>query len=210
MHRLLLAAQLAGTLAVLAWLPGNLPKLAAMIVIGWAGFRPLARRELALAAAVCALMSAMNVGALRQGVFSFAHPDLLGMPVWEFLMWGFYVLHVIRMVGGPAPRDRPWVAFGLAIAFAIPFATVSDQGLLLATTAGMLAVAVVVFHEKLDLAYIGYTIVVGALIEYTGVWSGQWSYPGTPPGGVPLWFVPMWGGVGLFTRRLALPIARRP
>jgi hypothetical protein len=67
----------------------------------------------------------------------------------------------------------------------------------------------VFFHEKLDLAYAGYMILVGALIEYTGVWSAQWGYPGSPPGGVPLWFITMWGGVGLFTRRLVLPILRR-
>jgi hypothetical protein len=52
--------------------------------------------------------------------------------------------------------------------------------------------------------------VLGALIEYTGVWTGQWHYPGRHLGGVPLWFLPMWAGVGLFTRRLVLPLSRSP
>jgi len=51
---------------------------------------------------------------------------------------------------------------------------------------------------------------MGAIIEYTGVWSGQWLYPGHPWSGVPLWFMPMWGGVGLFTRQLLAPMARAP
>jgi hypothetical protein len=129
--------------------------------------------------------------------------------VWEFFMWGFYVLHLIRMVDGPAPAGKPWLPLGLAIAFAIPFSTIADAQLLLLATAIILGVALAFFHERLDLAYTGYMILVGALIEYTGVWSGQWGYPGDPPGGVPLWFVTMWGGVGLFTRRLVLPILRR-
>jgi len=73
----------------------------------------------------------------------------------------------------------------------------------------ILAVALAAFHQRLDLAYAGYMILVGALVEYTGVWSGQWGYPGDPPGGVPLWFLTMWGGVGLFTRRLVVPLLHR-
>ena len=61
----------------------------------------------------------------------------------------------------------------------------------------------------MDFAYVAYMVILGALIEYTGVWAGQWSYPENPPGGVPLWFITMWGGVGLFTRRLVLPLMRR-
>ena len=45
---------------------------------------------------------------------------------------------------------------------------------------------------------------------------GNWSLapggddgPGDPPGGVPLWFITLWGGVGLFLWRLALPLLRR-
>jgi len=41
------------------------------------------------------------------------------------------------------------------------------------------------------------------------VHSGQWGYPGNPPGGVPLWFITMWGGIGLFMRRLIVPILER-
>jgi hypothetical protein len=202
-------AQLFGTLLVLAAVPGNALKLAGFAVIWATTFRRLTRAELVLFVLVCALFTGMNAGALQQGVFFFNHPDLLGMPVWEFFIWGFYVLHLIRMVDGPAPEGKLWLPLALAVAFAIPFSTIADAQMLLLATAIILGVALAFFHERLDLAYAGYMILVGALIEYTGVWSGQWGYPGDPPGGVPLWFVTMWGGVGLFTRRLVLPILRR-
>lgn len=204
-----LTFQLVGTLGVLAFLPGNLLRLAGFLVLWTATFGRLSRAEGTLFVVVCALFTAMNLGALQQGVFYFTDPDFLGMPVWEFVMWGFYVLHLLRIVDGPAPAGKLWLPLALAIAFAIPFSTIPDARLLLLATAIILGIALAFFHERLDLAYTGYMIFVGALIEYTGVWSGQWGYPGNPPGGVPLWFVTMWGGVGLFTRRLVLPILRR-
>jgi hypothetical protein len=53
-------------------------------------------------------------------------------------------------------------------------------------------------------------VLLGAVVEYTGVNAGQWSYPGDVPGGVPLWFATMWGGIGLFFRRLILPLVELP
>ncbi|MCC6610760.1 MAG: hypothetical protein IT515_13935 [Burkholderiales bacterium] len=203
------AAQLVGSLIVIAAVPGNAAKLLALLAVWALTFGRLTRAEAVCFVLVCALFSAMNLGALRQGVFFFTHPDFLGMPVWEFFMWGFYVLHLLRMAGGPPPEGRLWLPLALAVAFAVPFSTIADAQALLLATAILLAIALGFFHARLDLAYAGYMILVGALVEYTGVWSGQWGYPGAPPGGVPLWFVTMWGGVGLFTRRLVLPILRR-
>jgi hypothetical protein len=208
-RRWIFLLQLGGALVILAAIPGNWFKLAAFIALWALTFRRLTRAELVLFVLACALFTAMNLAALHQGVFFFHHPDFLGMPVWEFFMWGFYVLHLIRMVDGPAPEGKLWLPLALAVAFAIPFSTIADAQHLLLATAIILGVALAFYHERLDLAYTGYMILVGALIEYTGVWSGQWGYPGNPPGGVPLWFVTMWGGVGLFTRRLVLPILRR-
>lgn len=146
----------------------------------------------------------MDIMAVRQGVFRFSSPDYLGLPVWEFAMWGFYVLHTVRMLHGRAPAGALWKVLALALLFALPFVTLADQQALLLASAILFALALGFFHERSDLVYAGYMIAVGAVVEYLGVWSGQWSYPMNPPGGVPLWFVTMWGGVGLFTRRLLL------
>jgi hypothetical protein len=180
-----------------------------MVILWAATFARLSRSEFVAFFAVSTLFAVMNVGALQQGVFYFASPDILGMPFYEFVMWGFYVLHLIRMVDGPAPEDRMWIALALAFAFAVPFSTVPSPQMLLLATGIVLVISLGFFHDRLDFAYTGYMILVGALVEYTGVWSGQWGYPGDPPGGVPLWFVTMWGGVGLFTRRLVVPLLYR-
>lgn len=151
----------------------------------------------------------MNAASLKQGIFMFAHPDILLQPVWELFMWGFYLLHTRRLLNGPAPVGRRATVWALALAYSAAFATIHDSNTLLLVTGILLLGGLALFHEPLDLAYAGYMVLLGALIEYTGVHSGQWGYPGNPPGGVPLWFITMWGGIGLFMRRLINPILAR-
>lgn len=205
--RLLL--QVPATLAILAWVPGNVGKLAALLLVWAWTFGRLSRVEASLYAAVCVFFTIMNAASLKQGIFAFSAPDLLGMPVYELFMWGFYVLHTRRVVGGPAPLGRRVAVWILALLYAAAFSSIHDGNVLLLVTGVLLAAGLLMFHERYDLAYTGYMIVLGAAIEYTGVLSGQWRYPGDPPGGVPLWFITLWGGVGLFLRRLVLPIVVR-
>jgi hypothetical protein len=150
----------------------------------------------------------MDILAVRQGVFRFWHPDLAGLPIWEYFMWGFYVIHVLRMLDGPSPSGSLWLVLILGILFALPFSLLADPVSLLSASGVALALALFFFHGRWDLLYVGYTLIVGAAVEYTGVWSGQWGYPADPAGGVPLWFVTMWAGIGLFIRRLALPMLK--
>jgi hypothetical protein len=205
-RRAVLAVQLLGTLGILAFVPTNLGKLGCLLVLWAVTFDRLTRAEMILYLAVCAFFTVMNLASLRQGIFSFTHPDVLHMPAYEFFMWGFYLLHTLRMLRGPSPEDRQPAVWVLATLYAGSFAAISDPELLLLVTAILLVIGIALFHERFDVAYVCYMIVVGAAIEYTGVLSGQWHYPGAPPGGVPLWFVTLWGGVGLFLRRLVLPV----
>jgi hypothetical protein len=204
-NRALIMIQLPVTLGVLACVQGNLIVLAMLLVLWRLTFGALREPEINLFLVVCAFFTAMNAMSLKQGIFAFTHPDVLGMPYYELVMWGFYVLHTKRMLGGPAPAHSK-AAWVLAILYSAAFGTLKDPQVLLLVTGGLLALGLALFHERGDLAYVGYMIVLGALVEYTGVWSGEWHYPGNPPGGVPPWFVTLWGGVGLFLRRLVLPI----
>ena len=120
-------------------------------------------------------------------------------------MWGFYVLHTKRMLGDQAPPPSR-LAWFLAIAYSIAFATLTDPTQLLVGTSILLILALLWFHTPRDFAYLGYMVLLGAVVEYTGVASGQWAYPEPPVGGVPPWFVTLWGGVGLFFHRLILPL----
>jgi hypothetical protein len=204
-ERALLLLQLPVTAAVLGWVPGNFTKLAVMLAIWAIGFRRLGRAELSLMLAVDAIFIAANGGALRNGVFRFQHPDFLGMPVYEFFMWGFYTLHAVRVVGGRPRHFQPIATLILAALFAATFSAIRDPQLLLFVATAVVTAGLVWFHEFADFTCAGYLLAIGVVIEYVGVGTGQWAYPGAPLGGVPLWFVPMWAGIGLLTHRLLLP-----
>lgn len=199
--------QVAVTLVTLAWVPGSVAKMLVLLGLWALLFWPLRRAEWLMALGVCLFFTGMNASALKQGIFQFREPDVLGMPVWELVMWGFYLLHVYRFWGDAAPagRSQTILAWGLGLVFAAAFAVITDQVLLFAVTASVLLVALACFHDRLDLAYVVHMVVLGTCVEYVGVHSGQWSYPIDVPGGVPPWFVTMWGGIGLFFRRLVLP-----
>lgn len=202
-------AQLAGTLVIIALVPTNIGK--AIILMSWWSltFGRVSKPEIVMFALACLFFSGMNVASLKQGIFAFTQPDLLGMPLYEFLMWGFYLLHAKRMVGGISPPKSIaiWI---IVIPYCLAFGLIPNQDVLLGVTAALLLAGLVMYHEPSDLAYIGYMIFLGAAIEYTGVWSGQWTYPEQIVGGVPIWFITLWGGVGLFLRRLILPYIVKP
>jgi uncharacterized membrane protein YoaT (DUF817 family) len=204
--RLRLLLQIPATLAILAWLPGNASKLLALLVLWLLTFGPIRQRERVLYATACLFFTGMNALSLRQGIFSFSRPDLLGMPLYELFMWGFYLLHSWRVLGGPAPQGRQLSAWILALLYAAAFGGIADGNTLLAVSGLLLLGGLALFHTPQDLAYVAYLVALGAAIEYTGVYSGQWNYPGHPLTGVPLWFVTLWGGVGLFLHRLIVPL----
>jgi len=180
-----------------------------MLLVWALGFGRVSRPELVFMIGVNLLFICMNLGALRKGAFRFTRPDALGMPMYEFAMWGFYTLNTIRFLDGKTPGGRRWLALIMATALAVTFSTVGDPGVLTLLSGIVLAISLALYSEPMDFAYAAYMVIMGALIENVGVWTGQWSYPGNPPGGVPSWFIPMWGGVGLFTRRLLLPSVRQ-
>lgn len=201
--------QLIGTLAILALVPGNYAKAGLLLILWLATFGRSSRAEAVLFLIACCFFTVMNALSLSQGIFAFARPDILGMPFYELFMWGFYLLHTRRVINGPAPSGPEKPAWVLAILFSAAFGLIPDQVILLWVTAVLLAIGLGFFHECRDLAYVGYMVLLGAAVEYTGVHSGEWFYPNDPMGGVPLWFVTLWGGVGLFLRRLVLPILVR-
>lgn len=198
--------QLAVTLVVLAWVPGTWLKATVFLGLWMLLLLPLTRAEAWMYLGVCIFFTGMNASALQQSIFRFRVADVLGMPAYELFMWGFYLLHAKRLLAGTAPTDRRGLAWALAIAYSATFGLISDAQLLLAVSGALLLLALFFFHDAMDLAYVGYMVILGALVEYTGVNTGEWSYPGDVPGGVPPWFVTMWGGIGLFFRRLILPL----
>jgi hypothetical protein len=205
-YRLRMLVQILGSALIVAFVPGNVFKLIALLAWWLLTFRRLHLRELVLFVAADALFTVLDYLTLRQEIFTFTQPDFLLMPCYEPLIWGYLMLHTIHMVDGPVPAGRLLVPGLWFVAFAAPFLVLTNQVILFAVSATLLAVGLVIFHERYDFYYVGYFLIVGTMWEYVGVWSGQWRYPGDPPGGVALWFIPMWGGIALALRRLVLPL----
>ena len=84
-------------------------------------------------AGVNVLFSLMDLGALHSGVFRFRHPDLLGLPIYEFFMWGFYTLNALRFVGRMPETPRLTLSLVLAALLFLPFATVAQPIVLFCT-----------------------------------------------------------------------------
>jgi len=208
-QRPILVVQLLITAAVLAWIPHNATKLAIMLLVWAISFGRVTRAELMLTVITNVIFITMDIATLRQGAFRFTAPNLLGLPYYEFLMWGYYVLNAIRFLGAKPPRAGSiTLAATLVALFALPFSLIEDYDLIFLASAFVLAIGIGFFHERRDIAFIGYMIAIGAVFEYAGVRSGQWIYEGPTVGGVPPWFLTMWGGVGLFIHRLWLPLLR--
>lgn len=192
-----------GTLAILALVPGNVAKLLALISLWALTFRPrLTPRELCTFVVVSALFTALNARALENGIFAFSAPDLWGMPIWELLMWGFYLSWSRRVVGGPRPRTRLALILPFSVVFSLPFGLPLGHFTLTLVSLALLAAGLLFFHQKHDVAMVLVMVLLGAAVEYMGVLAGLWHYPGGVPGGVPPWFITLWGGVGLIGRRL--------
>ena len=207
--RPLLFLQIPASLLIIAFMPTNFGKLAAFLTLWVLTFKKFSKLDLIFYIGVCIFFTLMNAASLKQGIFSFSEPDLLGMPIYEVFMWGFYLLHLKRVLGGAAPVGNRTVVWSLALSFAIAFAGIQDAKILTIVTGLLLVTGLILYHEPLDFLYTIYFIFFGAAIEYVGVHSGQWFYPGAPIGGVPLWFITLWGGVGLLMRRLLMPILIR-
>ena len=155
--RLLLQVPL--SLAILAWVPGNAWKLAALVLLWGLTFGRISKAEWRLLLGICIFFSAMNAAALHQGIFRFNQPDVLGLPWYEWCMWGFYLLHTIRVLAGAPPTTQQRLAWTLAVVYAAAFALIADAHVLLAVTAGLLVCALFWFPTCVGM---------GAIFEFEG------------------------------------------
>jgi hypothetical protein len=203
------ALELTLTLLIMAVVTTALLKVV-LLAICWAlCWRRLSREEIVLFCAGSAIFTGMDVITVRSGTFQFQNPDLAGLPFYEFMMWGFYLVHGRRLVAGTAPQQGLSAAMALAVAISACFTLFTSELALSIGTGALLLLGLVRFHQKLDIAYAAYFVFLGAVVEAIGVGGGEWWYPqGGIFAGVPFWFIPMWGSVGLLLWRAAVPIVR--
>jgi hypothetical protein len=202
-------ARLALTYAILFLVPGAMLKTGLLLTLWIAAFAPWKKSDAALFIGSSALFTVMNTASIHRGLFKFAAPNFLGLPYWEFFLWGFWVLHTHRIADGPpAPRPGRW-EWSLVILFALSFVLFQSATAVLLASGAVLAAALARWHAADDGRHVAHMLLIGTLLEYPGVALGLWSYPDPPVGGVPPWYATMWGGIGLFLRRWAVPLATR-
>lgn len=202
MNRRILLLQFVLTLFILAFVPGNSLKTVVMLVTWAVTFGEVRSRELIAFIGINLLFVVSDIGAIQNGFFEFTHPSFLGLPAWEFFMWGFYLLHLHRMLPPKVPKKLDPKLLVLALIFSQLFGIVSDRTLLLALTSGILALSLVLHHEKDDVAYCAYLMILGAAVEYVGLSSNLWRYPERDYSSALVQFVVMWGAAGLYFRHL--------
>jgi hypothetical protein len=198
------------TLAVLHLLSNRL-LASAVLLIGWTLlFFPLRGGELLAFVLAALFFLGQNYVCLKAGLFAFRFKDVLLMPWYEPLLWGFYYLTMERFVSGSRPTgavvDIKSIA-GLA-ATSMVFSLFSyDSHVLLAATICSTVFLFVLFHTRMDVYYAAYALTLGFIVELFGVSTGLWSYPAPDVLGIPYWFATMWISVGLLGCRFLFPAA---
>lgn len=198
------------TLAVVHLVPYRLPLLGILPVAWWAVFRPVESTEYVMFGVASLFFLGQNYVTLAAGLFEFRFKDILLMPWYEPVLWGFYFLAMKRWAGSASDRV-------LALDFKSVAAVVltssmfslfsSDSDVLFAATAASTVVLFWMFHTRQDLAYALFALSLGFIIELFGVSTGLWWYPEPDFLGIPYWFATMWLSVGLLGRRFLLPVS---
>lgn len=167
--RLKYVVQLLATIAILAFVPGNVVKLVSLLVLWVVTFYPLTRHELILFLSASVLFSVMDIMATQQGIFFFTKPDAFGLPYWEFCMFGFYTLHGLRILKGPVPVTDKIQAGILVSIIAFVICSVSGLNVLMFGVMLILFYLILFFHVRSDIFALGFLSLLGNGLKYLGV-----------------------------------------
>lgn len=208
LRSVVLFCQLVLTLFIISQAWAGALKLALLLGLWCLTFFPLNRYEILIFIFVSLLYSFGNFLSIQKSVFFFKYPDFLGMPFYEFAMWGFYFFHSIRVL---EPRKVPkldWKTMPLAMIFSSAFSLSGNPLIVPAITICALGLLVIFYHEKEDLRFASYFVLLGMLLEILGVLSDQWGYPDPYKHAVAPWFFCLFAGSGILCNRIALPLLR--
>ena len=192
-----LAVFLASQLTIMLPLPGMVQSIL-LLALWTIAFMPLAWSELLLFAAVNLFFAGGDIDAVARGVFTFAHPDLAGLPYWEYGMWGFFVL-LLHRLRDPAAPGAPlrFAPFVLMAGFMVVF-RIDHPVLLTLACYGLLGAMLWLNHTRPVLVAVGVMAALGTVLEYLCVLAGVWSYPPVYAGGVAYWYAALFGATGYF------------
>ncbi|MBY0413464.1 MAG: hypothetical protein K2Q18_04835 [Bdellovibrionales bacterium] len=168
--------------------------------------RPFGKKEISIFLIANIVFIGSDIGAIQNGFFKFTNPDLLGLPYWEFVAWGFWVLYGYRILPKQFPTNLSLKALVLAIVFSQSFALIHQKEILLAVSAVIAIISLVSFRKIYDFYYFGFFALVGISVETTGLVFKLWTYPDADITIACIQFVVMWAGVGVFIPNIVGPL----
>jgi hypothetical protein len=195
------------TLAALHFIPDRLLVLIPL-TLSWAVlFYPIRAGELVMFLVAAVFMLFQNYVTLKSGVFEFRFKDILLMPYYEPLLWGFYFMSLKRFIAEDRKDtvvDKKGI-LGLVVTSAAFSLFSGDSRALFIATVCSTTFLLVLFHTKFDWYYALSALALGFIVELFGVSTGLWAYPAPDVLGMPYWFATMWISVGLLGRRFLIP-----
>lgn len=198
------------TLGILYVVPDRLMVLALFLVCWWLIFSPLTIGEMVMFVFASAFFLVQNYVTLKEGLFEFRFKDILLMPWYEPVLWGFYFLALKRFIA-VTPQDRVTInlqSVAAVVVTSLMFSLFShDSRLLFMATCGSTALLFAMFHTRADIRYALAALGLGLIVELFGVTAGFWWYPAPDFLGIPYWFATMWMSVGLLGRRFVIPVS---
>ncbi|HTM26233.1 MAG TPA: hypothetical protein VL225_13635 [Vicinamibacterales bacterium] len=207
-HKARVVLALLVTIAVLHFV-ANRVFAVAVLALSWSFlFAPFSTGELVAFVLAAFFFLLQNYVCLRAGLFEFRFKDVLLMPYYEPLLWGFYFISMKRFITGPTSEDividKKSVAGVVLTSVAFSLFSFDSRALFVATACST-TFLFFLFHSKIDLYYASYGLMLGVIIELFGVSTGLWWYPAPDFLGIPYWFATMWISVGLLGRRFLIP-----
>ena len=197
------------TLAIIHWIEPSWLVLILLLCFWGVIFFPWRRVDVLLFSVASLFFLFQNYAVLKVGGFSFKHQDILLMPYYEPFLWGFYFVNIKRFFAEPIKTSslsrKSFIGlFTTMVAFSL-FSKQSETLLIVSSVSTIFLL--VLFHQRRDLYYGAYALLLGFVIELFGVSTGLWRYPHPDFLGVPYWFAPMWISVGILARRFVIPLA---
>jgi hypothetical protein len=205
--RVVLALLLTGL--IIHFIP-NRPAVVLLLAAVWAIlFYPIGRTELIVFVLAGLFFVVQNYVCLKAGLFEFRFKDVLLMPYYEPLLWGFYYVCMKRFLASADNTHISVKSIAGLVATSIAFSAFSfDPRALFVATACSTAFLFLLFHSRRDLQHAAFGLALGFLVELFGVTTGLWRYPAPDFLGIPFWFATMWLSVGLLGYRFLFPAAQ--
>lgn len=136
---------------------------------------------------------AVELAATTSGLWTYAFPSVLGLPLWVFPLWWIYATTIARLIEAVTARSIPtrgiawpFVLLVLEVPLLCGFG-VTRPTLALAGTLVLLIAFLYRYHTRVDAAALFFCGVIGPAAELLPVGAGAWTYPAGPLLGLPLW-----------------------